>query len=305
MGRSPARRGVAIVGIVKYEGPFVEEWVAYHRLLGADHFYLYDNDGEAPLASVLRDHREYVTVIPWAGEHEDLPGRNKQTKAYEHSLGRVREAWIAFIDVDEFIVLRQHVNLQEFLGGFGDIGDIGAVRLTWHLFGHNGYHDNPEGLITSSLTRRRTTPGRMTKAINRIEAISAIDSAHFCRLKRGFATVDANGRPYQAALYPGKTSVAHINHYMCRSFRNWMHRIERGEAAFSKDNYPEEHRWRFEYERCRRRFEELAPELNECVDEHMLVYREALTAYLRDIRGRPRQDEARAWPRRGPPAGAR
>jgi hypothetical protein len=35
---------VCLAAILKEEDSFVEEWVAYHRLLGVDHFYLYDND---------------------------------------------------------------------------------------------------------------------------------------------------------------------------------------------------------------------------------------------------------------------
>ena len=34
----------------------------------------------------------------------------------------------------------------------------GAVALTWHVFGHNGYFENPTDLITASLTRRKAAP---------------------------------------------------------------------------------------------------------------------------------------------------
>src|SRR5262245_25609317 len=44
---------VCVVAILKDEDPFVEEWVAYHRLIGVDHFYLYDNDPRQPLRERL------------------------------------------------------------------------------------------------------------------------------------------------------------------------------------------------------------------------------------------------------------
>ena len=95
-----------------------------------------------------------------------------------------------------------------------------------------------------------------------------------CRLKRGFKAVDANKRRYSEILYPGKTEVAHINHYMCRSFENWMNRVERGGAAYSKENYPKnkDHRWRFERELCESKFYELEKQTNELIDEFMLKY---------------------------------
>jgi hypothetical protein len=276
---------ICVVAIVKGEDPFIDEWIAYHRMIGVDHFFLYDNDPEGPLKHLLKGYADFVTVIDWPGEYEEIPGRNKQTKAYENSLHRIKHKWVAFIDGDEFIVLRRHANLQEFIDEFEDVG---AVLLTWHLFGHNGHYTNPKGLITASLTRRRSTPGRMTKSINKVKAISSIESAHLCNLKAGYTMVDANKRPYSADPYPGKTEVAHINHYMCRSFRNWMNRIERGEAAFSKENYPKEkdHRWRFEREWCLRKFVEITKDANELVDEYMLKYSEPIQAFLNHAKSR-------------------
>jgi len=279
---------ICIVAILKGEEPFIEEWIAYHRIIGVDHFFLYDNDPAAPLKHLVKRHDDYVTVIEWPDKHRDLPGRNKQTQAYTDSLRRISHRWVAFIDGDEFIVLRKNANLQEFMEHFEDVG---AIRLTWHLFGNNGYYSNPNGLITASLTRRKRMPGRMPKSISKVAAISSIESAHYCSLKRGSTTVDANKRLYLTDAYPGKTEVAHINHYMCRSYEHWMNRIERGEAAFSKEDYPKskDHLWRFDRELCRAKFFEISKETNEVVDEFMLKYSESIRAFLNDGEGTPRR----------------
>src|SRR5215467_10145992 len=97
MGRTHT---VCAVAILKDEDPFVEEWVAYHRLLGVDHFYLYDNDPRQPLSEILSLHSEYVTIQPWLIEHDDLRyfGHTKQLKAYNHSLehGATLYDWVTF-----------------------------------------------------------------------------------------------------------------------------------------------------------------------------------------------------------------
>jgi hypothetical protein len=62
---SRASDAVCLAAILKDEDRFVEEWVAYHRLLGVDHFYLYDNDPRQPLNAILAPHRDYVTVRAW------------------------------------------------------------------------------------------------------------------------------------------------------------------------------------------------------------------------------------------------
>lgn len=280
--------------MAKDEDPFVDEWLAYHRLIGVDHFYLYDNDSRTQLRAVVAPHAAYVTVIDWPGQHADLPGReprgptshlrNNQTKAYEDSLRHLREEWVAFIDLDEFIVLRRHATIQGFLAAFTDAG---AVRLSWHYFGHDGHFETPEGLVIATHLRRRVEPARMHKSISRAKAILSIPNAHDCVLARPHdRAVDANGRPYSPGGYPAKTAVAHVNHYPYRSFRDFMRRAERGEAAFTRETAPADQRWRFEAEGRLRKFVEDARDMNELVDEYMLRFVEPIRAHLRGI-GRP------------------
>ena len=126
---------VCLVAILKNEDAFVEEWVTYHKLLGVDHFFLYDNDPRQRLKSILRLHREYVTVRPWLIDHDDgrHPGRTKQLKAYSHCLERdaLGYEWITFIDGDEFIALEEHRDLKAFLAEFEGCD---SIALNWHVF---------------------------------------------------------------------------------------------------------------------------------------------------------------------------
>lgn len=85
-----ANGSLCIVAILRDELKFVDEWLAYHRLLGVDHFFLYDDDPDGRLAGHISPHRGYATVIPWHDRHEQYSGRNKQTKAYSHSLALIR-----------------------------------------------------------------------------------------------------------------------------------------------------------------------------------------------------------------------
>ncbi len=155
------------------------------------------------------------------------------------------------------------------------------MRLNWHVFGHNGHFEDPEGLVTASLTRRMAAPSPRTKAISRIDAVSSIDSAHFCRLKPGWRTVDANGRTYSEVLYPGRTDRAHVNHYQCRSFLTWMDRVRRGDVSFDRSNVPADHRWRLDEHLCLRQFvETVARNKNELVDDYMLRFERPILSRL-------------------------
>src|ERR1019366_7951356 len=172
---------LAIAAILRAEAPFIDEWLAYHRLMGVDHFLLYDDDPRQNLGTLTERHRAYVTVFGKA-EFDCTPdGRNRQTRAYEHSLKQTRCRWVALIDVDEFIVIRKHPTIVEFLREFENAE---AVALTWHMFGHNGYFENPSGLITESLARRQAEPGNMRKLIVKREDVLSVKGAHACQMRR-------------------------------------------------------------------------------------------------------------------------
>jgi len=275
---------VCLAAILKGEEAFTDEWILYHRMLGVSHFFLYDDDEAAPLKTFLRPHRDYVTVIPWHGKSQSLPGRDRQTKAYLHALhhGALGYEWVAFLDGDEFVTLRKHAHLQEFLSQFPRAG---SISLQWHVFGHNGYYDDPPGLITASLTRRMHNPDRNVKTISRTACIADITTAHFCRLQAGYR-VDANNRNFTEELYPGKSDIAHINHYQCRSFKRWMERVVRGVPCLDAPAQVAPHElWRTDADECLKKFvTTVALNKNEFVDEFMLRYQQPLEAAVAEIR---------------------
>lgn len=266
---------ICLVAILRDEEPFLDEWLVYHKMLGIDHFYLYDDAPDLPLQKLLQPHAEYITIIPWHNMHQVLPGVNRQTKAYMHAVAEYGAGfeWITFIDGDEFIVLRHHHTLNDFLAGFSQAV---SVSLHWHVFGHNGFYDDPPGLITALLTRRKEIPNTNVKSITRPEAIIEIRSAHGCVLNKN-GWVDANNREYNNLLYKGKTDLAHINHYQCRSFKRWMQRVKRGCVyADSLEVLPDMDLWRLNEEQCLKQFVAMTSDKNEMIDLYMQKYTAAI-----------------------------
>lgn len=266
-----------IVAILKHEQPFLNEWLLYHRLLGVDHFFLYDDEPEFLLINFLKPHVPYITIINWHGQDNQVPGKNNQTKAYKNALAHyIKEyEWVTFIDGDEFIVLPEWKdNINYFLDEFDYAS---AISLHWHVFGHNGYYDNPEGLVTASLTRRMQMPSSNIKTISRVNKIIDIDSAHFCRLSSG-KRVDVNHKRYfDNDMYDGKTTRAFINHYQCRSFKHWMARIERGDVSLEDQTVPESQMWRYDAGLLLKKFvESIALDKNEYIDNYMLKFKTRL-----------------------------
>lgn len=270
------RKSICVVAIVKHEEPFLNEWIIYHRMLGVDHFFIYDDDPLFLLKKMLTPHCEYVTVINWSGLDKNLQGRNNQTKAYTHALENyIREyEWVAFIDADEFIVLPAwDDDITRFLNEFSYAD---AILLNWHIFGHNGYYDDPKGLITASLTRRKREASINIKSITRTKVIIKIITAHFCHIVYGIR-VDANHHNYSKELYEGVSKRAHINHYQCRSFTRWMARVERGDVSLETGDVPKDQQWRYDSELCLKQFvTTIARDKNEYIDDYMLRFKSKL-----------------------------
>lgn len=274
---------VCIVAILKDEINFIDEWLVYHKLIGIDHFFLYDNDPKFPLQTYTEPHSSYVTIIPWVYNRNDSSEPMPQLAAYRHAVDNLLTGyeWVAFIDGDEFIVLKENDDIHEFLVGFKHFS---AVSLNWHLFGHNGFYDNPEHLITATLIRRMKMPSIRVKTITRVNEILLIRSAHYCELRRG-TRVDANLRQASDRLYPGKTNRANINHYQSRSFKNWMNRVNRGDVNFNENGSPSEHLWRLSFNGILKQFvTNLAKDKNEFIDLFMCKFENIISEKLRALR---------------------
>ena len=84
---------------MKDEGSYLVEWLEFHKLVGVERFFLYDNTSTDNTIDVLRPYIESGEVIYHYWPHK--PG---QMSAYTHCLNNHRydSEWIAFIDLDEF-----------------------------------------------------------------------------------------------------------------------------------------------------------------------------------------------------------
>ena len=286
MGGKPK---IAIVAMVRNERPFMDEWLLYHRLIGTDHFFIYDDDLTPGLEEFLSPHKEYTTVIRWHGVHQDFTSLHgdKQTKAYTHATGHFLAGyqWAAFIDIDEFIVLDRHNKLDEFMASLGDAPEISLRR---QLFGHNGHYENPQALVTSELTRRRLNPEPDCngKSIIRCDTIAGFRSVHHCELKHKHQSKRRHKHRHQheqkqwTERQPKSSDTAHINHYICRSFTRWMDRPDRGYAC----DVIKPTAWEFNKEGCLRMFvEAVAVDCNEHVDEQMLRFKPELEQAIETI----------------------
>lgn len=124
---------LSVCAIFKNEGPYLKEWIEYHRLLGVKHFYLYNNDSTDDYYQVLLPYiRAGIVELEHAINYPDFNGT--QVDCYNRCLMKSRGAsiWVAFIDLDEFIVPSEDVNLAWLLSHYRKYA---GVAINWRCFG--------------------------------------------------------------------------------------------------------------------------------------------------------------------------
>jgi len=182
---------LAVCAILKNEGPWLKEWIAYHHdVLGVDHFYLYDNDGTDKSLSILRPYidRGIVEWIDWNSQDEthhtsgafmDAPWSACQLGAYNDCLKKRafgKAQWVAMIDADEFIVPVHGIKSFYDLLKKAEKTNRGSVRIFWRVFGTSGVLALAEGeLLTEKLIHRSEDAfawNQLVKSIHRPEAVA-------------------------------------------------------------------------------------------------------------------------------------
>lgn len=126
-----------IVTCMKNEGPFILEWLAYHRAIGVQDFLVYTNDctdGTDTFLQMLQN-KGYV-------QHRENPFREMQMKPQHGALLAAEKEplvqsldWVISMDVDEFINI--HVGKGHLSDLFAATGDANMISMTWRLFGNS------------------------------------------------------------------------------------------------------------------------------------------------------------------------
>jgi len=124
--------------MVKDEENYINEWLEYHKRLGFQHFYIYDNNSTIPVKSYLNND-DSITIIEWTDKNID---RHKRAFMNCFKKFKNESKWIACIDIDEFIVLKtKQKNINDFLINYEDYGGLG---INWLMFGSSNLKNSPE-----------------------------------------------------------------------------------------------------------------------------------------------------------------
>ena len=223
------QNNLCIVLICRNVEDYIDEWIRYHELAGVDHFYIYDNGSTDATTTKASSHNagNGVTVVvhPWklnttAGACPVSP----QETSYVHAVlnYKHRHRWMAFIDIDEFLVPSQHLTVAEALGHLSEFSNI---SLPWRQFGHCGHITKPLEPCLFAYTLRHQQKryrGANFKCILDPSKISKVAIHEFCTTDMGKNTANDKGQvePINAKQKADgfiSSEYLQLNHYRTKS----------------------------------------------------------------------------------------
>ncbi len=255
-------KGPAVLSTARNEGIYLIEWVAYHRLLGAETIVVYSNDnqdGSDVLLAALAD----AGVITWVDSELSGGSGRAQFKAYGHALGCMPDLlahrWVLVIDIDEFLVLdrSRFAGLAEFCDWHDRCG-ADTVAINWQFMAPEAVGDPRDVPLTRRNTRvlsqEQCGEGvRLVKSMSRPNRI-AHSEAHvpYADERSRLTTNHAGGQPHSWRFPPEghsaspkfadhvNTGPAVINHYLLKSAPEfvWKMARNRGDYVVQKGEAP-------------------------------------------------------------------
>ncbi|HYR83369.1 MAG TPA: glycosyltransferase family 92 protein [Terriglobia bacterium] len=245
-------RKLSICTIIRNEGPYLREWIEFHRLVGVEHFYVYDHqstdESVAVLAQYVRD--GLVTVVDWP---HPAP---TQTVAYTdcaHRFGQESQ-WIAFMDADEFFYAPDKRDLREVLAEYAQYG---GVHVNYVNYGTSGLEERGDDPVIQRFLRRARhdaavklpaglkAHGLDPNDVGNYHALNARVSSviqparvvrcghpHYWDYREGWHAVTENHERHTGPITASvSVSKLRMNHYWSKSVEECREKFARGEVA--------------------------------------------------------------------------
>lgn len=210
--------------IVKNEAHYLAEWIEYHRYIGIEHFFIFDNGSTDNTAEILGKYQKYglVTHVNWPF----FPG---QTQAYTYAMkifGHSTE-WMAVHDPDEYFQMISGEKLPDMLADFPEADQI---LVPFVFFGSSGHRTKPAGLVIESYVHREERPQQAVKSIVRPKSVLYTDVHMSLTKDRRTVREDGTSVPERWMIPQPTANRIRLNHYYTRSFQEYSEKITRGQV---------------------------------------------------------------------------
>lgn len=223
----------SICAIAKNEELYIKEWIDHHLSIGFNHIYILDNNEKEGLNSYLNNYiiKDSVTVIPYYNikPQNQIAGYNYFLNNYVH-LSR----WIAFIDIDEFIQLPIHKQINDILCSYKSIP---SIAMSWSMYGaNNQIKYNPGNVVDrfASPAKSGHSLNEMNKCFKSIIQSVCYEKIRDCVFRSphrwNFPVYNEHRKLILEETLEQTLDYIYINHYYTKSYEEFNQRCNKGNA---------------------------------------------------------------------------
>lgn len=217
--RPPNKYYFTIAAIFKNEEQYIADWIQYHLGIGAEHIYLYnDNSTDDSVQKALQAGGDKTTITTIG----TAPTKDVQKICHPLCLKhhRLESRWIAFIDIDEYLVPKKHIHniLKEY-------EYAPALCIHWVLFGSNGHLTASQEPVPIRFTKSESGVNKHVKSIvNPLRTIDCLTAHRFTH--DGIAVDEHHNQIARTDSTPGggTKDKIYIAHYCTKSQEEFLQR---------------------------------------------------------------------------------
>nr|WP_249199934.1 discoidin domain-containing protein [Gluconobacter sp. Dm-62] len=231
----------------RWEYNNISEWVSFYKKLGFDHIYVYCNDDDprdlyTNCLPFLSGEEKYITFVHYTEVGNQIGMILDFLRRFKN-----QTEWITFLDIDEFLLLKNINNIKDFMVKFEEND---AVYFNWSMFGTNSFEKRPEGSVLLNYCYREEKLHPLTKVISRTKIYSdewieknPVDSIHhgISKYLMDFNCVNVIGKnmnefidspierhiEYLSLESNAIREIAVLNHYFMKSTEDFVRRWQR------------------------------------------------------------------------------
>ncbi|MEM9212361.1 MAG: glycosyltransferase family 2 protein [Pseudomonadota bacterium] len=241
------------------EGPFLLEWIAYHKVIGFTDIVIVSNDcddGSDSLLDVLHQHGELTHI------HQSVPDNTapqKHAAQIAQTKGIFADGdWLMWLDADEFLLPSPRNPHLADLVSVADRAGAEAILMAWRFFGDGGNTTWPGRHVSDAFTLaakrwqgRNAQVKTLFKYSNKIERLDI----HRPVLRAGvtpsdFPAITSANQPANPAFYDRKRFrpynrmgdvdrpyvLGQVAHFSIRTPDMFALKSQRGDGYYAQNN---------------------------------------------------------------------
>lgn len=221
---------LSIAAIFQNEGPYLREWLEYHKKVGVEHFWLYNNNSQDNYKEILAEYiaANVVELIDWPTEdtHDAFVKFcfSTQPKAFTDAIKRSakRTKWLALIDLDEFIVPVCETSIPAVLENH--FSNVAGVCVNWQCYGTSGVEkcrQDEQGsfyILDQLIYKMKWDAAwnQYSKSIVKPKYVVKSVNPHCCLYRSGYYHVNGRGEVVEDKNNGVYIDKIRVNHYWSR-----------------------------------------------------------------------------------------